>query len=49
MKRWRGFCAACRKDLYTDPLRHYTSDSHRLAVERANKREDLAAKGAKEQ
>jgi len=32
MRKWRGFCAACRKDLYSDPARHYVSDGHLARV-----------------
>ena len=39
MKAWRGFCAACREDLYGDPRRHYISRSHAENVRRANERE----------
>lgn len=38
-RKWRGVCVACRQDLYTDPVDHYASDSHRLNVERAERRE----------
>jgi hypothetical protein len=40
MRTWRGFCAACRKDLYTDPARHYATPSHLANAARVDRMED---------
>jgi hypothetical protein len=47
VNRWRGFCVACKKDLYTDPARHYVSDSHFANVKRAELAEEKQRKGTK--
>lgn len=41
-RKWRGVCAICHVDLYSDPLLHYASQSHQdraAAWERARWRE----------
>lgn len=40
MSKWRGYCTACRKDLYSDPGRHYITDSHINKAKRLDKAED---------
>jgi hypothetical protein len=33
IRKWRGVCVACGKDLYSDPVDHYASDSHRVKLD----------------
>lgn len=36
--RYRGFCVACKRDLYSPPGRHYRSKGHLERVEAARRR-----------
>ena len=39
MGQWRGVCTVCKRDLYTDPARHYASRSHYERAKAWEKRE----------